>query len=194
MKKTLLVFLFVALLFTLFVNRSKSWPFLVIFWVLHIWLAISVAYLEYGFSPPEIISETFSSGATVRYVFYMSLFYLGCASVLVFLKDNQSNRRDNIVALQALFNFSLIFAVLVLLINGLIYGFPMLHLEQRFFYWADHPFGRILSKFLALIAYSGVIAGYIYGVNKLVLNRSNKLLVILIFLSSVLSILYANKK
>jgi len=187
------VLLFVLLLVVLFVNKSKSWPFLIVFWISHIWLAVSIAYLEFGYSPPEIINETFPSGATVRYVFYMSLFYLGCATVLVFFKMPQASLNKNVLSLYALFVFGLLSIVLVLCINGLIYGFPMLYLEQRFFYWESNPFGYFLSKFLAFAAYSSLISGYLYGINKFRFKRSNKLLVILMFSISIISILYANK-
>ena len=156
-------------------------------------LAISIAYLEFGYSPPEIMSETFSSGATIRYVFYMSLFYFGCAIALAFFKNPQTSHNKAVISLQSLYILGLLFIVFVLFVNGLIYGFPMLYLEQRFFYWANNPFGYVLSKLLAFAAYSGVIAGYLYGVNKFRMNRSNKFSVILMFLISVISILYANK-
>ncbi len=83
---------------------------------------------------------------------------------------------------------------MLLIINGGIYGFPLLSLEQRFFYWSDHPHSWFLSKVLSLFSYAGTVSGFMYATKMMTsdFKGANAILILAVSLV-VISILYSNK-
>lgn len=80
--------------------------------------------------------------------------------------------------------------------NGAVFGFPLLSLEQRFYYWDNHPLGSVFSKALAFSGYLFLFVGWRIGHGeKSQLNFRFKIMhwKLIIISSILIGLLYSNK-
>jgi hypothetical protein len=180
-------------LLVVLINRKTHFLILLPTCFSFIWLCISVLYLETGAYAPEIAEQTTANGSTGRLISLLTIFLL---TIFFFLPSKKEikildNRRLEVTII--LFYWLLIIALVA---NGVVYGFPILSFEQRFYYWDNNPLGSVLSKALAFSGYLFLFVGWRIGRDEklrfsYLIKVSHWKLIILIFI--FIGLLYSNK-
>lgn len=183
---------FCFLLFEL-ANRKTLFLILLPICFSFVWLCASVLYLETGVYAPEIQEYTNVNGSSGRLISLLTIFLL---TIFLVLPTKVIRKMRSLRKLEsAIFNFY-VFIMVVFIVNGVVFGFPIISLEQRFYYWGSHPIGSFLLKMLSFTGYLFLFVGWRigHGVNWQgkfrIDNLYWKFLVIIFFL---IGLLYANK-
>ncbi len=190
--------LFSLLLFSVFslaiLRKALNYVILSFFLFYQATLVFSVAFLDFGAYAPEVTEYTRPATHTTTLFLCIGFFV---ASVIVIAKYHPLRSALQTVVDGSAINYGrkigfyifIGFSVIVLLMHGLFYGFPLLDLTKRFEYWTTSPFSWIGAKILYLLPFSAFFLGRLS-----VLNRESKRFAILVTLTLFLvALLYANK-
>lgn len=182
-----------CVLMVLLINLKSSSSILLPTFFGFLWLSASVLYLETGAYAPEIAVQTTANGSAGRLISLLTIFLLTCFFMLP--RNRKLDHRNTQRLEVAVFYFYVLLLILFVL-NGAVFGFPIIHLEQRFFYWERHPIGSLLSKLLSLSGYLFLFVGWRMGCSYAPHSRfvfKLKTWKLILFSFIIVGLLYSNK-
>jgi hypothetical protein len=113
-----------------------------LFYVLHLSVVVSNAYLETGKYMMESHRVSYATGSTLKLLFYLSLYFFSTWFVLLRLEKQRIGKltkRSPALTSSWTILCVIVFVQTILLVNLLIYGSPVFSGVDRFTYWNSHP-------------------------------------------------------
>lgn len=193
------IFMFVIYMCVLFFVAKKhtlAFVFLIFINFTQLSSIVSNFFIEQGMYLSELGTNSYALGSTqklISFVIVMNVVFVIFFELLFKLNSSDLVMRDRSKSDQKIY---LIICVICLacIVFGLINGFPLLNLEQRFLYWISHQFGGVASKVIYILSYLSLYYGYVYNNSSTYFFGNRKLHITLISaVTFFIAILYAYK-